>query len=61
MWRTGITVGLGWLVLLSGVGIGIWQFAIGEWVPGAVALSAGATAIIVSTVLANALTRTMNR
>ncbi len=59
MWRTGFTVGLGWLGLLSGIGVAIWQFAIGEWVAGVIALGAAATAIIVSTAAANVLSRTV--
>ncbi len=61
MWRTGITIGLGWLALFAGFGVGIWQFAIGEWIGGVIALGAAVAAITLTTATANALTRTMNR
>ena len=61
MWRTGITITLGWAALFAGVGVGIWQLVDGDWVTGVIALAAGAAALAVATGLANALTRTINR
>ena len=61
MWRTGITISLGWAALFAGLGVGIWRFVEGDWVSGVIALAAGAAALAAATALANALTRTINR
>ena len=61
MWRTGITITLGWAAMFAGLGLGIWRFVDNDWVLGVVALAAGAAALALATALANALTRTMNR
>lgn len=61
MWRTGITIGLGWLALLAGVVTGIIYFVSGDWVPGVISIAAGAAVLAVATGAANALTRTVNQ
>ena len=61
MWRTGITIGLGWLALLVGVVFGIIYFIDGDWVAGAISLAAGAAVLAVAVGAANALTRTVNQ
>lgn len=61
MWRTGVSIGLGWGALFAGIGVGIWQFVAGDWVNGVIALAAGVGAMVVATTVANALTRTVNQ
>ena len=61
MWRTGITITLGWAAMFAGLGVGIWRFVESDWVFGVAALVVGAAALAAATALANALTRTINR
>ena len=61
MWRTGITIGLGWLALFVGIVFGIIYFIDGDWVAGVISLAAGAAVLAVAVGAANALTRTVNQ
>ena len=61
MWRTGITIGLGWGAVFAGIIVGIIYFVGGDWVQGVISLAAGAALLAVAVGTANALTRTMNR
>lgn len=60
MWRTGMTMGIGWLTLIVCVVWGIYDFTKGDWGAGITAIILGFVVIAITTGIANFLTRTIN-
>ena len=60
MWRTGITMGIGWLALIAGFINMIIDFSNEDWGAGITRIVAGVVVIAITTGIANLLTRTIN-